>query len=208
MIFILFFFFFFQAEDGIRDVAVTGVQTCALPISLRPHRGDGQGHPEARGNPLPGPEYVKGSGVMNTTFSRAVLLLVPVLFAAGCAGFSAINPGASARQVETLVGPPANVWKNADGSEVWEYPQGPLGVETYMVDLGPDRAVREVRQVLSDETISKLHVGMSRDEVRRLLGRPRDIGFSDFNDEEIWSWRYREWGGRNMELYVQFDRRP
>src|SRR2546422_3425552 len=28
------FFFFFQAEDGIRDVAVTGVQTCALPISL------------------------------------------------------------------------------------------------------------------------------------------------------------------------------
>src|SRR2546422_6238586 len=29
---ILFFFFFFQAEDGIRDVAVTGVQTCALPI--------------------------------------------------------------------------------------------------------------------------------------------------------------------------------
>src|SRR2546429_487222 len=27
--------FFFQAEDGIRDVAVTGVQTCALPISLR-----------------------------------------------------------------------------------------------------------------------------------------------------------------------------
>jgi len=28
------FFFFFQAEDGIRDRDVTGVQTCALPISL------------------------------------------------------------------------------------------------------------------------------------------------------------------------------
>src|SRR5260370_4282239 len=27
------FFFFFQAEDGIRDSSVTGVQTCALPIS-------------------------------------------------------------------------------------------------------------------------------------------------------------------------------
>ena len=25
-------FFFFQAEDGIRDIGVTGVQTCALPI--------------------------------------------------------------------------------------------------------------------------------------------------------------------------------
>jgi hypothetical protein len=143
---------------------------------------------------------------MNTTFSRALLLLFPALFAAGCASFSAINPGASAQQVEKLVGAPASVWKNADGSEVWEYPQGPLGVETYMVTLGPDHAVREVRQVLSDETISKLHVGMSRDEVRRLLGKPRDIGFSSLNDEEIWSWRYREWGVRNMELYVQFDR--
>src|SRR5690606_39688316 len=29
---IFFFFFFFQAEDGIRDFHVTGVQTCALPI--------------------------------------------------------------------------------------------------------------------------------------------------------------------------------
>ena len=29
---ILLVFFFFQAEDGIRDIGVTGVQTCALPI--------------------------------------------------------------------------------------------------------------------------------------------------------------------------------
>src|SRR5258706_9375251 len=32
------FFFFFQAEDGIRDWSVTGVQTCALPISFA-HKG-------------------------------------------------------------------------------------------------------------------------------------------------------------------------
>src|SRR5207302_6689245 len=31
--FFFFVFFFFQAEDGIRDFHVTGVQTCALPIS-------------------------------------------------------------------------------------------------------------------------------------------------------------------------------
>src|SRR3712207_7838970 len=29
--------FFFQAEDGIRDIGVTGVQTCALPISVLSH---------------------------------------------------------------------------------------------------------------------------------------------------------------------------
>src|SRR5256885_8962189 len=32
------YFFFFQAEDGIRDYKVTGVQTCALPISPRRRR--------------------------------------------------------------------------------------------------------------------------------------------------------------------------
>src|SRR5260221_10403184 len=39
---IMIFFFFFQAEDGIRDHCVTGVQTCALPIL--DERGGMQGH--------------------------------------------------------------------------------------------------------------------------------------------------------------------
>src|SRR3989454_1101750 len=43
------FFFFFQAEDGIRDYKVTGVQTCALPISAItiPHQGAGTPYPSA-----------------------------------------------------------------------------------------------------------------------------------------------------------------
>src|SRR3712207_7743973 len=32
ILYFIYFFFFFQAEDGIRDIGVTGVQTCALPI--------------------------------------------------------------------------------------------------------------------------------------------------------------------------------
>src|SRR2546422_10635915 len=46
------FFFFFQAEDGIRDVAVTGVQTCALPISelaRQPRRSDRCGRAHSTG---------------------------------------------------------------------------------------------------------------------------------------------------------------
>src|SRR5947209_16191674 len=52
-------YFFFQAEDGIRDIGVTGVQTCALPIS--PARG---GLPGAgttgvgRGRAAPGRRFV------------------------------------------------------------------------------------------------------------------------------------------------------
>src|SRR5207244_7273962 len=43
-IFIFHFFFFFQAEDGIRDDLVTGVQTCALPIShyMSPEQATGE----------------------------------------------------------------------------------------------------------------------------------------------------------------------
>src|SRR5688500_19498008 len=47
--------FFFQAEDGIRDYKVTGVQTCALPIYPRadpgPHRG-ARGRDGALADPL------------------------------------------------------------------------------------------------------------------------------------------------------------
>src|SRR5688572_30977984 len=42
------FFFFFQAEDGIRDLTVTGVQTCALPILVRPTLGTRAGTYRAR----------------------------------------------------------------------------------------------------------------------------------------------------------------
>src|SRR6266496_4853961 len=58
--FVFFFFFFFQAEDGIRDLYVTGVQTCALPIWAT-HVTDRDGHREfpafglreaPRGHPL------------------------------------------------------------------------------------------------------------------------------------------------------------
>src|SRR6266498_5858793 len=48
LLFIFFFFFFFQAEDGIRDADVTGVQTCALPIfaerATDTDCSDGAGH--------------------------------------------------------------------------------------------------------------------------------------------------------------------
>src|SRR5207245_10369853 len=68
-------FFFFQAEDGIRDATVTGVQTCALPISI-PHAdpevleaqrqwsSPGPHAELARGRQLgsPAKELIKGSG--------------------------------------------------------------------------------------------------------------------------------------------------
>src|SRR5699024_12678575 len=50
-------FFFFQAEDGIRDRNVTGVQTCALPISLFPVYTGKRGYPTTFLFVRPGPGY-------------------------------------------------------------------------------------------------------------------------------------------------------
>src|ERR1019366_3454164 len=44
---IIMFFFFFQAEDGIRDWSVTGVQTCALPIWIAPDLAQERQHRRA-----------------------------------------------------------------------------------------------------------------------------------------------------------------
>src|SRR6266536_4095264 len=51
-------FFFFQAEDGIRDPLVTGVQTCALPIWA----GDGAGRDGLRRPGRRGPEQSAAAG--------------------------------------------------------------------------------------------------------------------------------------------------
>src|SRR5688572_32546830 len=52
------FCFFFQAEDGIRDLTVTGVQTCALPISARSlHKSS----PTGRGRRIP-PRWSRRTG--------------------------------------------------------------------------------------------------------------------------------------------------
>src|SRR2546429_3019201 len=56
----LFCFFFFQAEDGIRDVAVTGVQTCALPISFSHLVGTYRTAKVGKGAHLPPSEYSRG----------------------------------------------------------------------------------------------------------------------------------------------------
>src|SRR2546430_17059739 len=62
----MFFFFFFQAEDGIRDLTVTGVQTCALPISGLPSQPSAgfnvAGHGDAAGVHRPAERRDGGSG--------------------------------------------------------------------------------------------------------------------------------------------------
>src|SRR5256886_6044308 len=56
------FFFFFQAEDGIRDLTVTGVQTCALPIC------DPRGAVKMPDGFVPLPQFDRSAWVTGVTF--------------------------------------------------------------------------------------------------------------------------------------------
>lgn len=124
-----------------------------------------------------------------TTLLRTSLLAL-VCAVAGCANFSAIAPGDSAQSVADRVGKPPTVWKNSDGSELWQYPQGYYATQTFIVTVDPDQRVREIHQALSEEYFSQVQAGMSRDDVYRLLGRPREVWYFPPRDEEVWVWRY------------------
>src|SRR5688500_20376182 len=56
--------FFFQAEDGIRDYKVTGVQTCALPICAKPLGPKWPRESLGEGLPWPGPGFRPASFVL------------------------------------------------------------------------------------------------------------------------------------------------
>ena len=138
-----------------------------------------------------------------TTLVR-VIAAMALACAAGCANFSAIAPGDSAQSVAERVGKPVTVWKNSDGSELWQYPQGYYATQTFIVTVDPDQRVRELHQALSEPYFSKVQAGMSRDDVYRLLGRPREVWYFPPRDEEVWVWRYYDTA--YMFFNVLFDR--
>src|SRR2546422_3581135 len=143
---IFFFSFFFQAEDGIRDVAVTGVQTCALPISLHVVRKE---HPEGVLPPRLGRQQHPAGGGGH---SRLVLVLGAGHGAAGqpreqeqeSTGHgdlrrrpapAAAGPRASASDRGPPAGRTARCWSPRDGSREGHW----RDAQIYRVMRGPAR---------------------------------------------------------------------
>src|SRR6266478_7773083 len=106
-----FFFFFFQAEDGIRDLTVTGVQTCALPISRRTLRARDAARrrrprhaPRARRRAARGGCARGGTGPQGQTRRQEAQVLR--------------RPGVRLREGETLSVSNGRVWYFAYGSNM------------------------------------------------------------------------------------------
>ncbi|WP_407947175.1 hypothetical protein [Paraburkholderia sacchari] len=112
-----------------------------------------------------------------------------------------MTPGVSTLdQVREQMGKPETERVFEDGSRRLEYPRGPAGLKTYMADIGPDGRLVAITQVLTAENFAKVRLGMSQDEVRRLLGKPGEVAAYWLKKETVWSWKWLE-GGVTQEAY-------
>src|SRR3954470_10285051 len=91
-------------------------------------------------------------------------------------------------EVRVVMGPPDSVREEQDGRRTLEYPKGPFGHRTWMFEIGKDGKLVDYRQALTDETFAGVHSGMSREEVRGLLGKPRTVVQLQLQNEEVWDW--------------------
>lgn len=104
-----------------------------------------------------------------------------------------LQPGiATEEQVRKIMGEPAAVWPNLDGSHTLEYPMGPQGIHTWMVMVSSAGMMRSLEQVLTDDKFAMISSGMDADTVRRLLGKPRSVVQFSHRNEEVWDWKFRD----------------
>jgi hypothetical protein len=138
------------------------------------------------------------------------LLLCSALLIAGCAGYSGSNlkPGVSTLpEVVASMGEPAMVWKNPDGSEQLAYPRGPAGTQTFMAYVGPDGKLQRIENALDMAHFAKIQVGMSKDEVLRVLGPPGPLWTQTYSRSNTlaWSWLFCDSSSLQEFFDVMFD---
>jgi hypothetical protein len=141
---------------------------------------------------------------------RCCIVLIVCLALGACASYSGsgLKPGESRLEdVQGLMGPPALRWQDADGSVQLAYPRGPLGYHTFMVKLGPDGRLQTIANVLDPENFARIHAGLGKEQVLRVLGPPDDSLTVLFKsrDELVWDWRFCSDFGVLMRFQVSFD---
>src|SRR5258708_6338148 len=97
------------------------------------------------------------------------------LLLAACASYdgSSLRAGVSTEaDARSVMGAPGAEYTAADGTRRLVYPHGPLGTQTYVVSVGHDGRVREVRQALSDDTFARIHPGLTEQEILEMIGPP------------------------------------
>ena len=146
--------------------------------------------------------------VANTVswFKSAAILIVTMLLSS-CAWYSGygLKPGvATEPQVREAMGQPAATWSTPAG-EVWAYPRGPLGTETFLVRFDENGKLAEIQQVLRDERFDQIYAGMTRDDVLHLIGPPFQTTTFSGTDQTAWDYHYRDDSAQSALFSVMFN---
>ena len=106
-------------------------------------------------------------------------------------GLDKLAPGISSEgDVRNAMGQPETTWEDEDGTRILEYPKGPEGARTWIFTIGPQGKLTQFHQALTSENFARIRPGISRDAVRRLLGKPRTVVRFDRMHEEVWDYRF------------------
>jgi len=129
------------------------------------------------------------------------------LLAAGCALVpgQGLEPGRSTRaDVVASMGQPALSLERPGGGQLLYFTHWPWGRLTYVATVGPEGVLRELEQRLTFQNIHAVREGMTRDEVRRLLGPPYLVSRLPRQQREVWDYRWR-FVREGRVLFVQFS---
>ena len=132
-------------------------------------------------------------------------LLILLFLVAGCAGFDGrgLVPGQSTqRDVEALMGQPADKRVVAQGETVLWYPQLPYGHASYAARIAPDGRLIAIEQRLTEGNINKVTKGTSAAAVRDLLGPPYQPYIQRPLEREIWTYPMRIAGHMYPKWFV------
>lgn len=132
-------------------------------------------------------------------------MLGALLSLLGCDRTGELRPGvSSAAEVQEKMGKPAMEWQEG-ADKVWEYPFTPEGTRNYMLTIGPDGVLKTMEQVLTPENMARVKPGMSRDDVRRLLGKPASTVVYQDKGEEVWDWKQPSLPNSESRFNVHFN---
>lgn len=140
---------------------------------------------------------------------RALLGLGLVSLALGLIGcdqqnISELREGvATEADVRARFGTPEQIWEAQDmaslpvpgvvaepGARTLEYNRQPEGTVNYMITIAPDGRMSALRQVLTPDNFARVQPGMSMEQVRKMLGKPRKVTTYALKQETHYDWRY------------------
>jgi hypothetical protein len=130
------------------------------------------------------------------------------LLAAGCAlaPGRGLAPGKSTEaEVVARLGQPALALATPGGGRTLYFTRQPWDLDTVVASIGPDGALREIGRRFNWEIMHSVRSGMTKHEVRRLLGPPLTIDRLPRQQREVWEYPWRHAVREGRVLFVPFS---